>query len=148
MGGIVTDLDGRSTVQGLYAAGECARTGVHGANRLASNSLLEAAAFGRRAAPAAVDVPRMHVAGEARPRVWRRGDLTVAQVGELLDSAAGVVRTGDALNNALTRLRSGAVSAVAADAADMASMICAAALARPVSLGAHQRLDAPAPIAV
>jgi aspartate oxidase len=69
-------------------------------------------------------------------------------VGELLNSAAGVVRTGDALNKALRRLRSGAVSAVADDAAEMASMICSAALARTVSLGAHQRLDAPAPIAV
>jgi L-aspartate oxidase len=147
MGGVVTDLDGRSTVPGLYAAGECARTGVHGANRLASNSLLEAAAFGRRAAAAAVSAPRMEGSG-ARPRVWQRGSLTVAEVGELLDSAAGVVRTADALSYALNRLRSGAVSPVAADAAEMASMICSAALARPVSLGAHQRLDAPASIAV
>jgi len=148
MGGVGTDLDGRSSVDGLYAAGECARTGVHGANRLASNSLLEAAAFGRRAAAAAVSAPRMQRAGEARPNVWRRGGLTVAQVGELLDSAAGVVRTGGALNYALRRLRSGAVSPVAADAAEMASMICSAALARPISLGAHQRLDAPIAVAV
>jgi L-aspartate oxidase len=148
MGGVVTDLDGRSKVEGLYAAGESARTGVHGANRLASNSLLEAAAFGRRAAAAAVSAPPKQAAGDARPNVWRRGPLTVAQVGELLDSAAGVLRTGAVLNNALRTLRSGAVSSVAADAAEMASMICSAALARPVSVGAHQRLDAPASIAV
>jgi aspartate oxidase len=148
MGGVVTDLDGRSSVAGLYAAGECARTGVHGANRLASNSLLEAAAFGRRAAAAAVGAPRIQGAGEARTVVWRRGDLTVAQVGELLDSAAGVVRTGADLKNALTRLRSGAVSSTAFDAAEMASMICASALARPRSIGAHQRSDEPAAIAV
>ena len=72
----------------------------------------------------------------------------MAQVGELLDSAAGVLRTGGTLKYALTRLRSGAVSAVAADAAEMASMICAAALARPQSIGAHQRSDEPAAIAV
>jgi L-aspartate oxidase len=148
MGGVVTDLDGRSSVAGLYAAGECARTGVHGANRLASNSLLEAAAFGRRAAAAAVGAPRIQGAGEARTVVWRRGDLTVAQVGELLDSAAGVVRTGADLKNALTRLSSGAVSSTAFDAAEMASMICASALARPRSIGAHQRSDEPAAIAV
>jgi L-aspartate oxidase len=138
---VVTDLDGRSSVDGLYAAGECARTGVHGANRLASNSLLEAAAFGRRAAAAAVNAPKASSAGEARTRPWRRGPLTVARVGEVLDNAAGVLRAGDELKGALATLRSGAVSAVAADAADMASLICAAALARPVSIGAHQRVD-------
>lgn len=53
MGGVATDLDGRTTVPGLYAAGECACTGVHGANRLASNSLLEGLVFGARAAAAA-----------------------------------------------------------------------------------------------
>jgi len=58
LGGIVTDLDGRSALPGLYAAGECACTGVHGANRLASNSLLECVVFGRRAALAALaDAP-------------------------------------------------------------------------------------------
>ena len=65
MGGIVTDLDGRTDVAGLYAAGECACTGVHGANRLASNSLLECLVFGRRAALAALsDVPTGRVRGQ------------------------------------------------------------------------------------
>ncbi len=64
MGGIVTDLHGRTDVAGLYAAGECACTGVHGANRLASNSLLECLVFGRRAALAALtDDPNRHVKG-------------------------------------------------------------------------------------
>jgi len=147
MGGVVTDLDGRSSVEGLYAAGECARTGVHGANRLASNSLLEAAAFGRRAGAAAVDAPKTRNVGATRPRPWRRGSLTVTQVGDVLDIVAGVLRTGAELKAALGTLRSGAVSSVAADAADMATMICAAALARPASIGAHQRLDEPATLA-
>jgi L-aspartate oxidase len=147
MGGIVTNLDGRASLERLYAAGECARTGVHGANRLASNSLLEAAAFGRRAAAAAVNAMPARNAGQRRPRTWRRGELTVAEVGSMLDSAAGVLRTGAALQDALTTLRSGAVSSVAADAAEMASMICAAALARPASVGAHQRQDEPTAIA-
>jgi L-aspartate oxidase len=148
MGGVVTDLDGRSSVDGLYAAGECARTGVHGANRLASNSLLEAAAFGRRAGSSAVRAWRMQNASQARPRPWRRGRLTVAEVGDLLDTSVGVLRTGAALNEALAKLRSGAVSSVACDAAEMAWMICAAALARSVSLGAHQRQDERLTIAV
>jgi len=147
MGGVVTDLDGHSSIDGLFAAGECARTGVHGANRLASNSLLEAAAFGRRAAAAALGSPATMRSGQVRPRPWRRGTLTVAQVGDLLDTAAGVLRTGAELKEAVATLRSGAVSPAAADAADMASMICAAALVRPVSLGAHQRQDEPATLA-
>jgi L-aspartate oxidase len=148
MGGVATDLNGRSSVPGLFAAGECARTGVHGANRLASNSLLEAAAFGRRAAAAAVVSAPIAGSDHARPHIWRRGELSLVDVRKLLDSAAGVLRTGAGLEKALRALRSGASSAVAADAAEMASMICAAALARPLSLGAHQRLDHQAPIAV
>ena len=65
VGGIVTDLDGRTTLPGLYAAGECACTGVHGANRLASNSLLECLVFGRRAALAALDEPAPRVSTRA-----------------------------------------------------------------------------------
>jgi L-aspartate oxidase len=148
MGGVVSDLDGRTTLLGLFTAGECARTGVHGANRLASNSLLEAAAFGRRAAAAATESDPVSGDGAARPRVWARGDLSLVEVRRTLDSAAGVLRTGDRLERALDLLRSGATSSAAADAADLASMVCAAALARPYSLGAHQRLDEPEPIAV
>jgi L-aspartate oxidase len=148
MGGVATDLDGRASVPGLFAAGECARTGVHGANRLASNSLLEAATFGRRAASAAVSTAPIVGLGLGRAHVWRRGEMGLVDVRRLLDSAAGVLRSGAGLARGLRALRSGANSATAADAAEMAAMICSAALARPLSLGAHQRLDQPAPIAV
>lgn len=148
MGGVVTDLDGRSSINGLYAAGECARTGVHGANRLASNSLLEAATFGRRAGGAAASARPAAGRAAVPPRVWRRGTLNVAEVGAILDSAAGVMRDGGPLRSALKVLRSGAVSQSAADAAEVGSMICTAALERPVSLGAHQRSDEPALVAV
>jgi len=148
MGGVVTDLSGRTSVEGLYAAGECARTGVHGANRLASNSLLEAAAFGRRAGCAAAEAVAVGADGVGRPKVWSRGGLTVAAVGAILDRAAGVIRSGPDLEAALGELRSGGVSEVAADAAQMAALICSAALARPASVGAHQRSDEPVRIAV
>ncbi|HZK74609.1 MAG TPA: FAD-binding protein, partial [Clostridia bacterium] len=146
--GVATDLDGRASIAGLFAAGECARTGVHGANRLASNSLLEAAAFGRRAATEAIATPPIVGSAQGRARVWRRGELSLIDVRRSLDSAAGVMRSGTALGRTLRLLRSGTNSAAAADAAEMASMICSAALARPLSVGAHQRLDQPAPIAV
>ena len=70
MGGITSDLDGRSTVAGLYAVGECACTGLHGANRLASNSLSECFVFGHRAALAGLDepVPARRAAVRARGR--------------------------------------------------------------------------------
>ena len=77
IGGIVTDLDGRTTVPGLYAAGECACTGVHGANRLASNSLLECLVFGRRAALAALDGPPLDAAAEPCSRAGRRPATSV-----------------------------------------------------------------------
>jgi L-aspartate oxidase len=121
---------------------------VHGANRLASNSLLEAAAFGRRAAAAAASAAPVEGAARGRTHVWRRGEMSLVDVRRLLDSAAGVLRSGSGLERALRLLRSGASSAASADGAEMGSMICAAALARPLSLGAHQRLDQPTRIAV
>ena len=104
MGGIATDLEGRSTVPGLYAVGECACTGLHGANRLASNSLSECFVFGRRAALSALDEPV--AAGplspaperdpapppsrETRAAMWRDAGLerTAAGLARLLDDPA------------------------------------------------------------
>ena len=75
MGGIATDLEGRSTLPGLYAVGECACTGLHGANRLASNSLSECFVFGARAAAAAAGEPEREPPAPGLPvRAADRGD--------------------------------------------------------------------------
>jgi L-aspartate oxidase len=101
IGGIVSDLDGRTSVPGLYAAGESACTGVHGANRLASNSLLECLVFGRRAGLAALDGPRFDaddspIAPAADPgaALWRDAGLirSAEGLGRLLDSPHPLVR--------------------------------------------------------
>jgi L-aspartate oxidase len=101
IGGIVSDLDGRTTVPGLYAAGECACTGVHGANRLASNSLLECLVFGRRAGLAALAGPRfdadaapLAAAADPGAELWRDAGLIRSARGleRLLDSPHPLVR--------------------------------------------------------
>jgi len=101
IGGIVSDLDGRTTVPGLYAAGECSCTGVHGANRLASNSLLECLVFGRRAGLAALDGARFEAdsapiapATDQRTELWRDAGLIRSRAGlaRLLDSPHSLVK--------------------------------------------------------
>jgi L-aspartate oxidase len=101
IGGIVSDLEGRTSVPGLFAAGECACTGVHGANRLASNSLLECLVFGRRAGLAALDAPRFDAdvapiasTADAGAALWRDAGLirSADGLGRLLDSEHPLVR--------------------------------------------------------
>jgi L-aspartate oxidase len=160
MGGIRSDLDGRSTLPGLYVAGEAAATGVHGANRLASNSLLEGLVFGARAgqamrkelgkAPATirparplasngpVDAPIEQVMGEIQDVMWRD---------------VGIVRTGATLKRAIDQLAQ-ICSRVAHPQTRRAfearnihlvgTLVARAALAREESRGAHYRLDFPA----
>ena len=128
MGGIATDLDGRSRVPALYAVGECACTGLHGANRLASNSLSECFVFGRRAALRALEEPEPAAAGapgepvapppsrETRKAMWRH---------------AGLERDADGLAPLLD------------DPHPLARLVARSALFRQESRGAHARADFP-----
>jgi L-aspartate oxidase len=129
IGGIVTDLDGRTEVPGLYAAGECAATGVHGANRLASNSLLECLVFGRRAALAALGEP----AAATRPEQVTQCYLpsVTPALRELMWREAGLVRDAAGLE----RLR--------AAPNPLARLVAESALFRAESRGAHFRADLP-----
>lgn len=144
MGGIAADLDGRTTLPGLFAVGECAAAGVHGANRLASNSLLEAAAFGRRTGRAAAAEfagrgripPGRRPAPDLQPRPLARLRLAMSEL-------AGVIRTGPGLTNliaTLDQLDAGRVPALPSVAA---RLIAEAALARRESRGGHYRADFP-----
>jgi len=124
IGGIVTDLDGRTTVPGLYAAGECAATGVHGANRLASNSLLECLVFGRRAGLAAV-------AGPGFDNACDKLSLSQDAPGEELWCDAGLIRNAAGLRRLLDAPH------------PLARLVAASALAREESRGVHFRDDFP-----
>jgi L-aspartate oxidase len=143
MGGIATDLEGRATLAGLYAVGECSCTGLHGANRLASNSLSECFVFGARAAraavaeahdaapapraasvsgsglggeDAAVELPAPAISIESRAALWRY---------------AGLERSGDGLRT------------LTGDEHPLVRLIARSALTRRESRGAHQRADFP-----
>jgi L-aspartate oxidase len=129
MGGVATDLDGRASVPGLLAVGECACTGLHGANRLASNSLAECFVLGRNAAGAALDGPEAGSAGGAEPAPLPAPPS--ASTRAALWDHAGLRRTPEGLRE------------LAGDPFPLARLIAAACLAREESRGAHQRLDHP-----
>jgi L-aspartate oxidase len=129
MGGIVTDLHGRSTVPGLLAVGESACTGLHGANRLASNSLSECFVFGGRAASAALDEPPP---ARTEPPVPDPVPPPSQETREAMWRHAGLVRTAEGLENLRT------------DPHPLAKLIGACALYRQESRGAHRRADHPA----
>jgi L-aspartate oxidase len=129
MGGVVTDLDGRTEVEGLYAAGECACTGVHGANRLASNSLLECLVFSRRAALAALregELPRL-----PRPPKAATLPTVTPELRRAMWEEAGLIRDADGLAR-LRRARH-----------PLARLVADCALARTESRGGHFRADYP-----
>jgi L-aspartate oxidase len=155
MGGILVDHHGRTTVRGLWAAGEVACTGLHGANRLASNSLLEALVFGARAgedtAARLAVVPREREIRAA----WKK---LVAEAGSsftgeawhrvgpglrrILWEHAGVERDGEGLRQGLAKLERLTAPALRSAAAHVARWLLRSALERRSSRGAHLRTDA------
>lgn len=168
MGGVATDLNGATNVPGLYAAGEVASTGVHGANRLASNSLLEGLVFGARAARAMMAQKQPTRAPstiaqegrapasptETRPHSDEVRDLEelICEIRSLMWDKVGVIRRGKDLRDAVNRLR--AVSLPPPETPsrayyeelnilEVALAIARCALAREESRGAHYRTDFP-----
>jgi L-aspartate oxidase len=135
MGGVATNLDARATIAGLYAVGECSCTGLHGANRLASNSLTECFVFGARAARAALGEGAPSVATVARAIARRTGaarpPALPATAREALWQRAGLERDGAGLRE------------LEADPHPLVRLIARSALARQESRGAHQRRDFP-----
>jgi L-aspartate oxidase len=138
MGGIATDLDAATSLAGLYASGESACTGAHGANRLASNSLLECFVFAHRAVRAGLDTPAPDAPDGPQPeRPLARAPLP--ELRRRMWEGAGPVRDRDGLEALLAWLDGQPES----NPVRVATLIAAAALARRESRGAHLRRDHP-----
>jgi L-aspartate oxidase len=143
MGGIAADPDGRTTLKGLFAVGECAATGVHGANRLASNSLLEAAAFGRRTGrTAAAETGGGEVAAATR-RVAHLPADALFELRTAMSAEAGVIRDAEGLSRLIALIGRLEAAHGAALPLVVGRLIAEAALARHESRGGHYRSDYP-----
>ena len=162
MGGIRTDLDGRSTVPGLYAAGEVACTGVHGANRLASNSLLEGLVFGARAGRAASeDCARFagdakgtgtrteFEIGDLKSEIGSRSAISTAvrkRVKRVMWERVGILRDERSLKRAISefeQIERSDLSTSSRNFVTLALLVARAALWREESRGGHFRSDFP-----
>lgn len=159
MGGVRTDLDGKTNIDGLYAAGEVAASGVHGANRLASNSLLEALVYGARAGTALREVPKVKSKVAGRPRAaYSNGPVDagaeelIAQIQDVMWNNLGIVRTRVGMQQAIRRLEELSAKLAnprtrraneAANLHQAGLLVARSALAREESRGAHYRTDYP-----
>ena len=171
MGGVKTDLWGRTSLPGLYAAGETADTGVHGANRLASNSLLEGLVFGARAGQAMMkDAPvkKKHAAalpGSPAPKPGKSAaaqshknpgkpaqDAALTKIRDIMWRLVGILRSGKELTSAIEQLRSlelpktdghGRAHCEFRNMHALALVMAKSALARHESRGSHYRSDFP-----
>ena len=149
-GGVSTDVHGRTALPGLFAAGEVARTGMHGANRLASNSLLEGLVVGGRAGREAAGHAKSAGAPMAKVQPAQRFALDRADLQQAMTRWASVVRDGDGLRNLIDELEGAAPRTMATrtDVEDVALTVSAravavAALARTETRGCHHRGDFP-----
>jgi len=161
MGGVVVDYRGRTSISGLWAAGEVAHTGLHGANRLASNSLLEGAAYAQWVA---TDLAAWHGHKPHEQFCFRRDGHTSRQIQDsytgdgkpgtegdelgqidvslIISAALGIERDAQTLNDSIQRLLPHVGHN---DNSLMALLMCICALQRPASVGAHHRIDTGAP---
>lgn len=158
MGGIVTDAAARTHVEGLYACGECASTGVHGANRLASNSLLECLVFGRLAAEAASDhcstpAAPCYVPNPAQKTTAVDLELLSMRIREIMTKKCGIIRCETDMADALSEVEQicEALGEVRLEGRAMVELynmalisvqMLSAAMARTANVGAHYRRDA------
>jgi L-aspartate oxidase len=153
MGGILVDVQGRSTIDGLWACGEVASTGAHGANRLASNSLLEAVVFSARAAKDISTAPLPAPADNSHP--VERGEADKHRNGsveptlrETMSANVGVIRDAEGLSDALRTIialeRDTPGDPQLENMLTTAKFVATAAFARTESRGANFRSDYPA----
>jgi L-aspartate oxidase len=155
MGGIYVDLFGRTNIQGIYAIGECSCNGTHGANRLASNSLIDSLVFGKRTADVINDQPPLDLTPEKQTQVSSPSSIqspfTIQQIQQLNWDCLGIMRNKEQLEEVMSLLRpfmkdpywQTSSEKTAIDACQLSYLIAQSALLRKESRGAHYRTDFP-----